>query len=391
MQPLHGVRVLDLSWLGPGCVTTWLLAELGADVIKVEPPDGSDNVRNFPPMMEGESIGHLAVDRKKRSFAVNLREEDGRDAFRAVAATADAIVEGFRPGVAERLGIGYDDLASRNASLVYCSVTGFGSGGPLEHVAAHDLNYVAQSGMLSLKSEPVLPPLQPADYLGASLAAFAVSSGIVRARASGEGMQVESSLFDGATYALVLPFAQRLALGIAPGAGEHILTGGLAAYDIYRCRDGRYLSLAALERKFWKRFCELAGLDQEADVNHHDPSLQDGLRKRIAEVLAARDRDEWLALFDGEDVCVAPVLALGEAVDHPHVRERGGVTTVRHPSLGEVEVPAGPLKIRGHEDATPAEVPQVGDATAALLLEGGVDEQVINDLAERQIIRVCDA
>ena len=316
LRPLDGFRILELSWLGPGCVTTWLLADLGAEVVKVEPPDGSDNVRSFAPFVDGEAVSHLVVDRGKKSLAVNLRDQRGRDAFLAVANTADAIVEGFRPGVADRLGIGYDQLRTSNPKITYCSVSGFGAGGPLERVAAHDLNYVARTGMLAMQPPDVLSPLplQAADYLGAALAAYGVTAGLLQAARTGVGIEVEASLFDGALYSLMLPLAMQLMLGLQPVGGTHMLVGGLACYGVYQCRDGALLTVATLEHKFWQRFCAVAGMAEEAGLNHHDPALQPRLRQRIAEVLASRDRDDWLAAFEGEDVCVAPVLvpAVGE-------------------------------------------------------------------------------
>jgi alpha-methylacyl-CoA racemase len=384
--PLDGIRVLDLSWVGVGCVASWLLAEMGADVVKVEPPDGSDNLRNQNPQLDGVGVAHLALDRNKRSFAVNLRTKEGQDAFLKVAATADAIIEGFRPGVADRLGIGYQAVKAINPRITYVTMTGYGVGGPLAQVAAHDINYDAQAGLLSLiwPGPPGPPPLQAADYLGASLGALAVTTGVLRARQSGEGAAIEASLYDGVLYSLVFPLSQSLMLGadFAPGSGS--LVGGLAGYGTYPCQDGLHLALGALEPKFWNRFSELVGIPPVD--NHHDPAIQDELRSRISEALAQRPRAEWLKVFEGEDVCVSPVLTLAEALAEPHLHQRGGITEVLHPGGAHLQAPAGPLKIDGAAKSTPATVPTLGDGTRSLLVEAGVDPSDIEALHGSSVI-----
>jgi alpha-methylacyl-CoA racemase len=393
VKPLAGVRVMDMSWLGPGCVTTWLLAELGAEVVKVEPPDGSDNVRNFPPFAApGVAVGHLALDRGKRSLALDLRDEGAKEAYRRVAATADAVVEGFRPGVADRMGVGYARLRELRPSIVYCAVTGYGAGGPLSATAGHDLNYLAQAGLLAMSEGRPMPlPLQPADYLGAALAAYGVAAGVVKARATGEGTCIESSLFDGVLYSMVLPLSQSLTLGLDHGPGEHFLAGGVACYQVYACADGRHLTVAALEPKFWRRFVELVGLPVAYVERQNDPTFQDEMKRGVAAAIAGRTLDAWMEVFVGEDVCVAPVLGLAEAARQGQIAERGGIARVRHGG-NDYEVLAGPLRVQGDDtvsDTSVATVPSVGADSRALLVEAECSEEMIADLEARRVLTIA--
>jgi len=256
-RPLQGDRPLGrrpdpgpvLDRGGP-CIATWLLADLGAEVIKVEPPDGSDNLRTLAPKVEGAGINHLVFDRHKRSLAVNLRTDEGREAYRAVAATSDAVIEGMRTGVADRLGIGYPALRDLNPALTYVTLPGYGSGGPLSTVAGHDLNFDALAGVLSMTwPGPIgAPPVQAGDYFGATLAALGVVSGVLQARATGQGSAIESSLFDGAMFSMAIPHARALAMGGEVTPDSYPLVGELACYGSYECADGRYLAVGALER-----------------------------------------------------------------------------------------------------------------------------------------------
>lgn len=389
--PLEGTRILDLSWHGPGHAATWLLAELGAEVIAVEPPGGDPFLRRFPPLVDGISVVHLHHGRGKRSFTVNLRDPRGRDAFLSLADTADAVVDGMRPGVAEDLGIGYETIRARNARITYCSVSGFGSGGPLETVAGHDLNYVTQAGMFAMSRSGERPrplPLQAADYLGSALAALGVLAGIENARRTGEGVFVEASLLDAALFALGAPLAMHLMGSMEPGPDCLPVYGTMACYDTYRCADGRYVSVAAVEPEFFARLCELLGLEDCATAQL-DPRRQDEIRSRIEEAFAKRTRDEWLDLFDGEDVCVAPVLSIPESAAHPHVRARQGIATVVHPNGRAVEAVASPLKIKGLDRGGPSRVPEPGQDTASLLEEIGMSQTEIETLVTEGVITVA--
>lgn len=365
--PLAGVRVLDLSWIGVGCIATWLLAELGADVWKIEPVDGSDNARTMEPVVRGIGVNHLVFDRGKRSLPVDLRRPQGREVYLAVAEAVDVVVEGMRPGVADRLGIGAEALRERAPALTYVTLPGYGSGGPLSARAGHDLNFAATAGVLSMARQemPAPAPVQVADWLAASLAALAAVSGVHQAGGTGTGLVAESSLFDGAMFALVVAQAQALMLGRDVGPRTGMLNGELACYAVYPCADGAELAVAALEDRFWRRFCALTGIDDEGA--QHDRSRQDRLRARVAEVLATRPRAEWLALLGDEDVCVSPVLTVAESLALPHVQQRGGVVPVRHPDGSVLDAPAAPLRMGRPPPDRAAGTPALGEGGRELL------------------------
>ncbi|GAY07651.1 CaiB/BaiF CoA-transferase family protein [Pseudonocardia sp. N23] len=378
--PLAGVRVLDLSWIGVGCITTWLLAELGADVWKVEPVDGSDNARTMEPCVRGVGVNHLVFDRGKKSLPVNLRRPEGRDVLLAVAGTADVVVEGMRSGVADRLGIGAGALQEVHPALTYVTLPGYGSGGPLSATAGHDLNFAATAGVLSMSRHevPAPAPVQVADWLAASLAALAAVSGVLQAGRTRSGLVAESSLFDGAMFALVVAQAQALMLDIDVSARTSMLGGELACYAVYACADGELLAVAALEERFWRRFCTLTGIDDGGA--QHDRGRQDRLRATVAEVLATRTRDEWLAHFGDEDVCVSPVLTVAESLRLPHVRERGGVVPLRHPDGSVVEAPAAPLRLVAADATRVARTPALGEGARELLGSAGLTTAEIERL-----------
>lgn len=388
-KPLSGIRVLDLTWVGVGCIATWLLAEMGAEVVKVEPVDGSDNLRVLPPRVGGVGVNHLVFDRHKKSLPLNLRTPEGQEAFRRVAATCDAVVEGMRSGVADRLGIGADALREVNPALTYVTMPGYGSGGPLSSRAGHDINFDAMAGLLALTwpDGPTPPPVQAADYFGATLAALGVVSGIVQARATGQGATTESSLFDGAMFSMVIPHARALMMDVDVTPDDHMLIGSLACYAVYECADGGALAVGALEPHFWKKFCDMAGIDDEGA--QYDPARQAELRKRVAEAMATRTRDEWMEHFGDEDVCVSPVLSIREAVSEPHVRERAGVSSVLHPDGRTLDAPAPPLRALGEQP--PARVPAVGEGARELLGEAGYSGAEIDDMVARGLLSVSAA
>lgn len=387
MQPLEGIVVLDLTRLLPGPAATMHLADFGATVIKVEDTAEGDYLRAIPPYATdagGAQINpaYAALNRGKRSIRINLKHADGRDVLLRLVERADALLEGFRPGVLAKLGLDWATLHARNPRLVLCSLTGYGQDGPLRDVAGHDINYCAMAGVLDqtrAHGGPALPSIQIGDTLGGTLSALsALLIALLAAQRTGVGTQVDVAMADGV---LAHHFFAHAALdaGLQLAAGQELLTGGAACYQIYRCSDGRYLALGALELKFWQNFCDIAALP-ELRHKHWSRGEIPGSAAALATIstvaqrMAERDRDAWMQAFAGSDACVTPLLTPAEALAHPQFTQRGRVHR-----LGDVTA-IGPLaRIDGHT-YTPASAPTPGQDTRALLEKLGLSDDAIAEL-----------
>jgi alpha-methylacyl-CoA racemase len=326
-RPLEGVTVVDLTRMLPGGTATLLLADLGATVHKVEHPVGGDETRGLRPRVgDSSSAQHQYMDRGKRSIRVDLKSADGLGTVTELIATADAVIESFRPGVVDRLGLGFATLVKLNPALVYLSLSGYGQHGPRAQHAGHDLNFMAYSGNLRGGT----PATLQADVGGGMLAALALSSGVLRARQTGVGAHIDLALADAALVAGGMQVAERLAADQLGDLVDTPLYGRQPCYRVYLCADGLSLAVGAVEPKFWARIAELVGRPDWID-RQHDPAL-------IAEVealFASRPRQHWTALLEREDTCVSPVLDSAELVTDPHVIARG--------SLRRYDSPTAPL------------------------------------------------
>ncbi|MEU2223613.1 CaiB/BaiF CoA-transferase family protein [Streptomyces sp. NPDC018347] len=319
--PLSGVRVVELAGIGPGPFAAMLLADLGADVVRVDRPGG-------PGL--GLDPAHDVTNRNKRSVVVDLKAPDGPARVLDLAERADVLVEGYRPGVAERLGVGPADCHARNPRLVYGRMTGWGQDGPLAQRAGHDVAYIALTGTLGMIGRPGEPPAVPAnllgDYAGGSLyLVVGVLAALHHARATGTGQVVDAAIVDGTAHLSTVIHAMLAAGGWQDRRAANLLDGGCPYYGTYETADGRHMAVGALEGKFFAEFLHLLGLDDLAPART-DLTRWDELRERIATVFKSRTRDEWTAVFEGSDACVAPVLSLREAPDHPHLAARGTFT-----------------------------------------------------------------
>ena len=361
MSALDGLRVLDLSRLLPGAFCSLLLADFGADVIKVEDTGAGDYLR-------ASGAPFLALNRGKRSISVDLKHPDGRDAFLRLVGDADVLLESFRPGVMDRLGVGYERLREENPRLVYCAITGYGQDGPFAARAGHDTNYLARIGLLDLTGDPDGPPVQSGGQIadlggGALMAAFGILAALRERDRSGEGQLVDVSMTDGALAWLAMDAARHLAGGPPPSRGRAELAGGLICYRPYRCADG-WVAFGALEPKFWKAWCAGVGRDDLAD-KQFEPVGSDTHRE-VEAVFALRTRAEWEAFNDEHDCCLEPVLGLHEALESELVRARGMVVEVEGARLLGT-----PVKL----SRTPAEIraagPALGADTDAVLGEAG--------------------
>ncbi|WP_251095698.1 CaiB/BaiF CoA-transferase family protein [Streptomyces sp. Caat 7-52] len=319
--PLAGVRVVELAGIGPGPFAAMLLADLGADVVRVDRPGGAGL---------GIDPARDITNRNKRSIMVDLKAPDGPARVLDLAERADILVEGYRPGVAERLGIGPEDCHARNPRLVYGRMTGWGQDGPLAHRAGHDVAYIALTGTLGMIGRPDEPPAVPAnllgDYAGGSLyLVVGVLAALHHARATGTGQVVDAAIVDGTAHLSAMIHGMLAAGGWQDRRAANLLDGGCPYYGTYETADGRYMAVGALEGKFYEEFLRLLGLDGLASART-DWTRWGELRERIAAAFKSRTRAEWTAVFEDSDACVAPVLSLREAPAHPHLAARGTFT-----------------------------------------------------------------
>ncbi|MEU3885445.1 CaiB/BaiF CoA-transferase family protein [Streptomyces sp. NPDC029041] len=319
--PLTGVRVVELAGIGPGPFAAMLLADLGADVVRVDRPGG-------PGL--GIDPAYDVTNRNKRSVVVDLKSPEGRERVLDLAARADVLVEGYRPGVAERLGVGPEPCHARNPRLVYGRMTGWGQHGPLARRAGHDIAYIAPTGTLGIIGRPQEAPPAPAnllgDYAGGSLyLVVGVLAALHHARATGTGQVVDAAIVDGTAHLATMIHGMLAAGGWQDRRGGNLLDGGCPYYGTYETADGRYMAVGALEPQFYAEFLSLLGVDDRAEART-DVTRWGELRDEIAARFKARTRDEWTTVFDGSDACVAPVLSLREAPHHPHLAARGTFT-----------------------------------------------------------------
>jgi crotonobetainyl-CoA:carnitine CoA-transferase CaiB-like acyl-CoA transferase len=392
-RPLDGIRVLDLSRLLPGPFLTLVLADLGADVVKVEEPDRGDYLRDLVPALDaGLGARFAAINRDKRSLALDLKSESGRAAFLRLVEQADVVVESFRPGVLERLGLGWGALSARNPKLILCSLSGYGQDGPYRDRPGHDINYLALAGVLAMSGvaggAPMLPGVPIADLAGGALwGAVAVLSALIARATSGRGQRLDMSLTEGALALLASDLgileASRRELGRdcatrAPTRGATALTGARAAYGVYAARDGRYLALGALEPKFWSAFNRAIGRNaSEAEEADRDPA---SIRAEIQAILLQRSRDAWAEAFARAGVPCEPVLEPEELPGHPLHAARGAFFTAperdgRLP-FPQARLPVGePKRERG--------APHLGEHSAEVLSEYGFSPPEIESLLTR--------
>jgi len=344
-RPLSGVRVLDFSTLLPGPMCTLLLAEAGAEVIKIERPGQGDEMRTYAPSFGSDSVNFGLLNRAKKSIVLDLKQASGRDQAIALVRDADILVEQFRAGVMQRLGLGYETLSAIHPGLIYCSISGFGQDGPLAQVAAHDLNYLAEAGMLGLTAghdgTPGLPPALIADLAGGAYPAMMNILLALRQRDStGLGCHLDIAMADHLFPLMYWGLGNGFSAGQWPTPGSDLVTGASPRYQVYRTLDGHYLACAPIEEKFWIQFLDCIG----APELRRDTTDPDATRKAIATIIAARTQADWLRQFEGRDVCVAPVRSLEDAVKHPHFQHRGLFSAQLDDGSGR-QIPALPVPI----------------------------------------------
>ncbi|HYP23272.1 MAG TPA: CaiB/BaiF CoA-transferase family protein [Actinomycetota bacterium] len=383
--PLEGLRVLDLTRLLPGGYATCLLADLGADVVKVEEPGRGDYIRLMPPMAGDVSAGHVALNRNKRSITLNLKTPEGRDVFEDLVPSFDVVVESFRPGVMDRLGIGWDALSRVHPRLVYCAITGYGQDGPRARVAGHDVDYAAYSGVLGITGEPggrpVVPGVQIGDLAGGGMAAvIAILAALRKRDATGEGDFCDVSMTDGLVSWLSIHAASFFATGEVPRRGEMHLSGAYPCYRVYPASDG-WLAVGALEPQFWAALCSAIDCPDLADDGFAVGERRDAVVAQLEELFSTRSRAEWMEHFGDADVCVAPVNDLAETFADEQVLHREMVVDGSLPDGSAWRHVGIPVKLRGAPgDVSRRPPPDLGEHTDEVLGEAGVDADRLAEL-----------
>jgi len=371
--PLAGVRVLDLTRLLPGPMGTLHLADLGADVIKVEDLGAGDYAA---PQVR------TLLNRNKRGIRIDLKQPAGVAALLRLCRDADVLVEGFRPGVMQRLGVGYDAVAAANPRIVYCSLSGFGQTGPLRDMPGHDLNYCAMTGVadqIGTAAGPAQSNLPVADLLGGCMTAvMGILAALFDAARTGQGRHVDVSMADGVLAHAVLPLAALNQHGRVSATGGATLTGELACYGFYGTADGRHMAVGALEPKFWDALCQRLERDDLAPLHRTgDPNTEQRVRQELAAIFALHSLAHWSALFADGQACVTPVLRLDETMAHPHFQARGMVV----PGNAQVPLQLGQaVKMSGFKPAVPGSAPRPGQHTDEVLREAGFAERELADL-----------
>lgn len=385
-SPLSSLHVLDFSTLLPGPFATMLLADLGADVVRIEAPERPDMARLMPPFDGDVSAWHSLLNRNKRAIALDLKQPGAAEVVKRLVQRYDIVVEQFRPGVMDRLGVGYEALRAANPRLIYCAITGYGQTGPYRDRAGHDLNFMALAGILSHTGRQASGPpglgVQVADVGGGSFGAITgILAAVIQRQLTGVGQMVDVSMFDLALAWNSLAAAEYLAGGENPGYERGMLNGG-GLYDTYRTADGRYLAVAGMEEKFWRGFCQAIERPELADRGVFGPDAgQPGIKEEIAAVIARRSLADWMVVFAPLDVCVEPVLTVAEALAHPQSAARGLlIETPRGDGTSQRQV-AHPLRFSASQPAYRHIGPRLGEHTGAVLAEAGFSQEEIAALA----------
>jgi alpha-methylacyl-CoA racemase len=390
MNALAGIRVLDLSRLLPGGFCSLLLADFGADVLKVEDTGMGDYVRWSPPYHEGaddstKSALFLALNRGKRSIRLNLKEEAGREVLLRLAREHDVLLESFRPGVMDRLGVGYERLRQENPGLVYCAITGYGQDGPYTARSGHDMNYLGLNGLLGLTGDAGGPPVQSAGQIadiggGSMMAAFGILAALRERDRSGEGQLVDVSMFDGSLAWLGMVAAAHLASGgTPPGRGDLELAGRLICYRPYACSDG-WVTLGALEPKFWQAWCRGVGREDLIDKQFERPGSE--AHAEVERIFLSRTRAAWHEFAERNDCCLEPVLELDEALDSELVRAREMVVELDQPGADGVRLLGVPVKMSRTPGAPAGPGPALGEHTDEVLAGLGYSQEEVAAMKE---------
>ena len=376
MGPLHGFRVIELAGIGPGPFCGMMLSDMGAEVIRVDRVGGAAR------------RGRDVLARNRRSIAVDLKQPQGVEIVLKLVETADALFEGFRPGVTERLGIGPDDCMARNEKLVYGRMTGWGQDGPIAHAAGHDINYIGLAGALHAIGEPGGKPVPPLNLIGdfgggGMLLAYGMVCGMLEASRSGKGQVIDAAMVDGAASLMAMFFSQ-VGRGFKDERGANMLDGGAHFYNTYETKDGKYVCVGSIEPQFYAELVEKSGVDASEFSAQMDAGQWVGFKEELAAVFKTKTRDEWCSVMEGSDVCFAPVLSILEAPGHPHNKHRGTFVDVDGVSQ---PAPAPRFSRTAAAISHPARIP--GEDTHRILADLGLAAEDIGALEERGVVQAA--
>ena len=390
---LEDIRIIDLSWQGPGPYCTMMLADLGADVIRVQEPGLSG--RRAAAMAQGGSLAfdsddpkwipYSVHDRNKRSITFNLKNEAAREAFYKLVKRSDVVVEGYRPGVAKRLKVDYETLKNVNSQIVYCSVSGYGQDGPYAQLVGHDINYISFAGALGLigdkKGPPAIPLNLVADYgAGGMQAAFGILAALHARQRTGRGQYLDISLIDGVLSLLAQEIASYFNTGAAPRRGERMLNGGVPYYNVYETKDGKYLSIGCIESWLYGNLCRALGREDFIPYQNTGGEKREEIFRTFREIFKTKTRDEWFDFLKDKEVCAAKVYDFEEVFNDPHVQHRKMVVEVNHPTAGKVRQVGIPVKMSETPGAVRKTAVARGENTRDILLELGYSAQAIDEM-----------
>ncbi len=385
MQALEGIRVLDLSRLLPGPYCTMLLADFGADVIKIEEPGKGDYSRSFPPFLKDFGYWHLQLNRNKRSVVLNLKTDAGRRAFLELVKTADVVVESYRPGVLQRLGVDYEAAKAVNPRIIYCSLTGYGKKGPLAQQADHDIGYVSLAGITAMSGEaqgkPAISGVLMADMNAALAAGMSIMIALRHAQHTGQGQEIDISLYNVAMTLMPGAASLYFGSGFVAERGNNWLTGANANYNIYATKDGRYLAVGCLEKKFWANLCNVLQRTDMVDAVD-DNSRHTWLKQQLAQEFLKHTLAEWQELLKGRDTCVTPVLDFAEAVAAEQTQANDMVLDVEDAELGNYKQLGFAMKLSTTPAALNKRAPRLGEDTQQVLGEVIDDPNLLRSLLQ---------
>jgi crotonobetainyl-CoA:carnitine CoA-transferase CaiB-like acyl-CoA transferase len=387
---LEGIRVLDLTRLLPGPYCSMLLADLGAEVLKIEEPSQGDTMRLREPFLIKESMQYLILNRNKRSLTLNLKAPKAGEIFRRLAAQNDVILESFRPGVAQRLGIDYESIKKVNPGIIYCSITGYGQDGPYRDIPGHDINYLGISGILSMTGQkdgpPIVPGLPVADVGGGLFAGFAILAAIIARGRTGRGQYIDMSMLDGLVSFLTIYAANYFGTGRPPLRGTFRQSCIYPFYNVYETEDRKYLTLGCSERHLWANLCNALGREDLIEHQFDEGEKREETFQFLRKTFKTRPRDEWIEILRKANVCIAPVYDLGEVFSDLHILSRQMVREVEHPVEGPIKQLGFPWKFSETPGRIKMPPPSLGEHTGMVLQDLGYGCAEVETLRKEGVI-----